>query len=97
MQRDITDFIGLDVYTDKGIKIARVEDVVIDTDDGRIKQLALTDVREEFRDPSKRGLLIPFRWISNMGEIIIIKWPINSEMHKDVAKEETDKEKVKKD
>lgn len=82
MQKDITYLMGLDVYTDKGIKIGTIEDVVLDTDGGRIKHLALTDVINEFRDPSKRGILVPFRWVLSIGEIVIVKWPIDMDAYK---------------
>lgn len=90
MKQDITYILGFDVYTDKGIKIGRVEDVIIDTDSGKIKELALTDVHKELKDPSKRGLLIPFRWILSIGEIIIVKLPIDLDTHKktEIAEEE---------
>ncbi|HIH77359.1 MAG TPA: photosystem reaction center subunit H [Halobacteria archaeon] len=98
MQKDITYLMGLDVYTDKGIKIGVVDDAVVDTDNGIIKQLALADVVKEFRDPSKRGLLLPFRWVLSIGEIIIVKWPIETEMPGNMetaTKEDMDKDKVK--
>ena len=98
MQKDITYLMGLDVYTDKGVKIGVVDDAVVDTDNGIIKQLALADVVKEFKDPSKRGLLLPVRWILSIGEIIIVKWPIEMEMHgntETATKEDMDKDKVK--
>ena len=40
METQITDLFGLQIYTDKGMFIGEVEDVVIDVDKRRLNQLS---------------------------------------------------------
>lgn len=66
--------IGKRVYTANGVSIGRVEDVVLDFNQGFAKKLAVADVNSEiFIRPihSKRGILIPFDWIDVVDDIII--------------------------
>lgn len=70
----ISSVIGKRLYTANGVSIGRVEDVVLDFDQGFAKKLAVADVNSElFTRPidSKRGILIPFDWINVVDDIII--------------------------
>lgn len=70
----ISSVIGKRLYTANGVSIGRVEDVVLDFDQGFTKKLAVTNVNSElFTRPidSKRGILIPFDWIDVVDDIII--------------------------
>jgi sporulation protein YlmC with PRC-barrel domain len=73
MQDDITSLFGLDVYTNECKHLGKVEDAVLDMDGKKISQLALTDVNEELKDPSKKGILIPYRWVMGVGDIVLVK------------------------
>ncbi|VUT26335.1 MAG: PRC-barrel domain protein [Candidatus Methanolliviera sp. GoM_asphalt] len=73
MQDDITSLFGLDVYTNECKHLGKVENAVLDMDGKKIAQLALTDVDEELKDPSKKGILIPYRWVMGVGDIVLVK------------------------
>ncbi|MDY7081289.1 MAG: PRC-barrel domain-containing protein [Halobacteria archaeon] len=74
MQDEITRLIGRDVYSNNGVFVGHVEDVQIETDDRRISGIALGEVNEEiFDNEEEKGVIIPYRWVSSVGDIIIIK------------------------
>lgn len=74
MQDEITRLIGRDVYSNNGVYVGEVEDVQLETDDRRISGLALGDINEElFDQDDQKGVIIPYRWVSAVGDIVIIK------------------------
>ncbi len=70
---EITTFFGMRVFTDEGRYVGRVEDVVIDSDSRSIRGLALVDVNRALVDTRARGVIIPYRIVKAVGDIIIIK------------------------
>lgn len=73
MQADITSLLGLDVYTQKGIFVGKVDDAVLDPENGIISGLALGSVNKEFFDQKGKGIVIPYRWITAVGDIVIMR------------------------
>jgi len=74
MQDEITRLVGRDVYSNNGVFVGRVEDVQLDIDDRRISGLALGDSNDElFEQNGNKGVIIPYRWVSAVGDIVIIK------------------------
>lgn len=70
----ITSLIGRELYTANGISIGIVEDVVLDFDYGFAKKLAVTEINPELFTSEMdidRGILIPYRWIGVVDDIII--------------------------
>lgn len=74
MQDEITRFVGREVYSNNGVFVGEIEDVQLDTDERRISGLALGRVNEElFEKNQEKGVIIPYRWVSAVGDIVIIK------------------------
>ncbi|MGA9099190.1 MAG: PRC-barrel domain-containing protein [Methanotrichaceae archaeon] len=73
MQADITSLLGLDVYTQKGIFVGKVDDAVLDPENGIISGLALGSVNKELFDQKGKGIVIPYRWITAVGDIVIMR------------------------
>ncbi|MDY6779680.1 MAG: PRC-barrel domain-containing protein [Halobacteria archaeon] len=74
MQDEITRLVGRDVYSNNGVFVGEVEDVQLETDDRRISGVALGGVNDElFDQDDNKGVIIPYRWVSAVGDIIIIK------------------------
>ncbi len=70
---EITTFFGMRVFTDEGRYVGRVEDVVIDSDSRSIRGLALVDVNRALIDTRAKGVIVPYRIVKAVGDIIIIK------------------------
>jgi len=74
METQITELFGLQIYTDKGMFIGEVDDVVIDVDQKKIESLVVGKVNEElFELKNFKGLKIPYRIISAIDDIVIIR------------------------
>ncbi len=74
MKSQITDVLGLSVYTDRAVFIGDVDDVVIDLDRKTIKALALGNLNMDIIDiKGYKGLQIPFRMIRSVGDVILVR------------------------
>jgi sporulation protein YlmC with PRC-barrel domain len=73
MRADITSMIGLDVYTQKGIFVGRVDDAVIDPEQGIVSGLALGNINKELFDHKGKGVVIPYRLVTAIGDIVLMR------------------------
>lgn len=73
MRIEITALLDQDVYTQKGIFVGRVDDVVLDPDVGEVSGLALGNVNKSFLDLKGKGIIIPYQGVTAVGDIIITK------------------------
>ncbi len=73
MRADITSMLGLDVYTQKGIFVGRVDDAVLDPEQGIVSGLALGNINKELFDQKGKGVVIPYRLVTAVGDIILMK------------------------
>ncbi len=74
MEAQITDLFSLQIYTEKGMYIGEVEDVVIDVDQKKIDSIVVGKVNEQlFELKNFKGLKIPYRIISAIDDIVLIR------------------------
>jgi sporulation protein YlmC with PRC-barrel domain len=73
MHAEITSLLGLEVYTQKGVFVGKVDDAVLNPDQGVISGLALGSVNKNLFDQKGKGVVIPYRWITAVGDIILMK------------------------
>lgn len=74
MENQITDLFGLQIYTDKGMFVGEVEDVLIDVDNKKIESIVVGKVNDELFDlKNSKGLKIPYRIISAIDDIVLIR------------------------
>jgi sporulation protein YlmC with PRC-barrel domain len=73
MHAEITSLLGLDVYTLKGIFVGRVDDVVLNPEQGEVSGLALGDLNKELFEQKSKGVIIPYHWITAIGDIVIMR------------------------
>lgn len=74
METQITELFGLQIYTDKGMFIGEVDDVVIDVDSKKIEAVVVGKVNDQlFELKSFKGLKIPYRIISAIDDIVLIR------------------------
>jgi sporulation protein YlmC with PRC-barrel domain len=74
MDAQITDLFGLQIYTEKGMFIGEVEDVVIDVDAKKIDSVVVGKVNDQlFELKNFKGLKIPYRIISAIDDIVLIR------------------------
>ncbi len=73
MISEISTFFGLRVYSDEGRYIGRVDDVVIDPERRQIRGLALGEFNRGLIDSHAPGIIIPYRLVKSVGDIVIVK------------------------
>jgi sporulation protein YlmC with PRC-barrel domain len=73
MHAEITSLLGLEVYTQKGVFVGKVDDAVLDPEQGVVSGLALGSVNKNLFDQKGKGIVIPYRWVTAVGDIILMK------------------------
>ncbi|MFD1515599.1 PRC-barrel domain-containing protein [Halomarina rubra] len=73
--QEITTLVGREVYSNNGVFIGQVEDLRLDLDTEQVTGLALADLNTGLFDDrvrGARGVIIPYRWVRSVGDIILI-------------------------
>lgn len=73
--QEITTLVGREVYTKNGVFVGEVEDLRLDMDRQGVTGLALREVNDELFGPevrSSRGVILPYRWVQAVGDVVII-------------------------
>jgi sporulation protein YlmC with PRC-barrel domain len=73
MRAEVSTLFGLNVYTDKGVYIGKVNDVVLEPNESKISGLAVGKINTELFDVSSNGIILPFRWVIAVGDIILTR------------------------
>lgn len=73
MQAEVSTMFGLNVYTDRGIYIGKVNDVVLEVKERKVTGLAVSRLNPEMFDTSKTGVVIPYRWVTAVGDVVLIR------------------------
>ncbi|HUV83587.1 MAG TPA: PRC-barrel domain-containing protein [archaeon] len=87
MRAEVSTLFGLNVYTDKGVYIGKVNDVVLEPNESKISGLAVGKVNKELFDVSSNGIILPFRWVIAVGDIILTR-QISTKIMKKSGEEE---------
>jgi sporulation protein YlmC with PRC-barrel domain len=72
---EITALVGREVYSNSGVFVGQVEDLRLDLDVEAVTGLALHKLNDELfaaEVDAARGVIIPYRWVQAVGDIIII-------------------------
>ena len=74
MQAEVSTLFGLNVYTNKGIYIGKVNDVMLEVHDRKVTGLAVVKLNPDVFDTSSvRGVVIPYRWVTAVGDVVLIR------------------------
>ena len=72
-EKEITDLMGLEVFTPKGFYLGRVADAMLDIEESVVWEILLTEANPELVDGG-RDISIPFRWIKSVSDIVVLKY-----------------------
>lgn len=72
MLEEASELIGLQVYTQKGIYLGSVNNLVIDLEESKVEGLFINETNPLLVENSK-AVNVPYRWISSVGDIILLK------------------------
>lgn len=75
LPQEITSLVGREVYTNNGVFLGEVEDLRLNLDAQQVTGLALSELEEGLfaaEGASARGIIVPYRWVQAVGDIIIV-------------------------
>lgn len=88
MIEEITNLLNLPVYTQNGILLGEIENVIIDVANNKIDGIFITGTNPELVQESA-NVSVPYRWIQSVGDIVILKYfPQKVAVKKEEKKEE---------
>lgn len=70
---ELSELIGLEVYTDKAVFLGTVDNAVLSLDKKKVYGLYVSQTNPIMVEES-RGVLIPFRWIRELGDIVLLSY-----------------------
>ena len=73
MLEEASTLIGLQVYTGQGIYLGNVSNLVVEVDENKVQGLFISNTNPLLVEGSK-AVNVPFRWISSVGDIVILKY-----------------------
>jgi len=91
--QEITTLVGREVYTKNGVFLGEVEDLRLNLDVQQVTGLALHQLNAELFDSevnSSRGVIVPYRWVQAVGDIVIV----NDVIERLQQEEEDDEQEV---
>lgn len=88
MHIEVSSLFGLNIYTDKGIYIGKINDVLLEVKEKKAMGLGVTKLNPEMFDITKSGVVIPFRWVTAVGDVVLIRHLANRFKKSDELEEE---------
>ncbi|WP_254862892.1 PRC-barrel domain-containing protein [Halovivax gelatinilyticus] len=73
--QEITSLVGREVYTNNGVFVGEVEDLKLDLDTQAVTGLAVGQLSRELFEHEARqgqGVIIPYRWVRAVGDVILV-------------------------
>ncbi|AXG07944.1 photosystem reaction center subunit H [Haloplanus rubicundus] len=73
--QEITTLVGREVYSNNGVFVGEVEDVRLNLSQQAVTGLALGELSQELfagRIEAGKGVMIPYRWVRAVGDVILI-------------------------
>ncbi len=74
MKNQITDLIGLKIYSENGMFIGEIEDLILDIDSKRIEAIAAGKLNPEVVEvKTHKGIKIPYRLVKSISDVVVIR------------------------
>ncbi len=73
MMREVSEFIGLKVYTQNGVLLGTVSNLIVDIERGRVDGLFIGETNPVLVDGGK-AVSVPYRWTQAVGDIIVLRY-----------------------
>ncbi len=72
MMTEVTELVGLEIYTDKGYLLGTIEDVSMDVDIQSVAGLYVSKTNPLLVEDGV-SVLVPYRWVKSVGDVILLK------------------------
>lgn len=73
MLEEISEIMGMQVYTPEGIYLGNVDNLVMDMDNRKINGIFLRETNPLVVEDSI-SVNIPYRWVQAIGDVVILKY-----------------------
>jgi len=73
MMEEATELIGLQVYTQHGIYLGNVDNLIFDLEKKKVDGVLVRDTNPLLVEESK-NVAIPYRWIQAVGDVVILRY-----------------------
>ncbi|TQQ81066.1 photosystem reaction center subunit H [Halonotius terrestris] len=73
--QEITSLVGREVYSNNGVFVGEIEDVQLNLDAQQVTNLAVGELNDELFSSTVspgEGVLIPYRWVRAVGDVVLI-------------------------
>src|SRR3990170_8285691 len=70
---EISELVGLQVYTQNGVFLGNVNNVVVDVENGQVDGLFVQETNPLLVEGS-RAVSVPYRWIQSVGDIVVLRY-----------------------
>lgn len=65
--------IGMQVYTNQAVYLGSISNLVVEVDENKVQGLFISNTNPLLVEGSK-SVNVPFRWISAIGDVVILKY-----------------------
>ena len=72
MMTEVTELIGLEIYTDKGYLLGTIKDILLDVNDQIIYGLYVEKSNLLLVEDGV-PVVVPYRWVKAVGDVILLK------------------------
>ncbi len=89
--QEITSLVGREVYSNGGVFVGEIEDLRLNLDGQSITGLALGDLNDELfgeEAQGRKGVILPYRWVRAVGDIVIVNDVVERVREPDEEQEE---------
>ena len=73
MMEEISELIGLQVYTSKGIYLGNVDNLIMDVEKKIIESIYVRESNPLLVEKSM-SVAVPYRWVQAIGDIVVLKY-----------------------
>ncbi|MDG6221257.1 MAG: PRC-barrel domain-containing protein [Candidatus Thermoplasmatota archaeon] len=73
MLQEVSEYIGLQVYTKEGVFLGNVNNVILDVEGQKIDGLFINGTNPVLVEGS-RSVSVPYRWIQSVGDIVLLRY-----------------------
>ncbi len=73
MLGEISEVIGLQVYTQNGVFLGNVNNLVVDVDNGSVDGIFIGETNPLLVEGS-RAVSVPYRWVQSVGDIVVLRY-----------------------
>jgi sporulation protein YlmC with PRC-barrel domain len=70
---EISEIIGLQVYTHNGVFLGNVNNLVVDVDNGNVDGIFVGETNPLLVEGS-RAVSVPYRWVQSVGDIVVLRY-----------------------